>query len=48
MRQVDDAHDAVDEAQARGDEEQNGRVENGIQDLNDQDVHFRPRRIFLR
>jgi hypothetical protein len=35
MRQIDDPHDAVDQAEAGGDEEQNTGVKNGIQDLND-------------
>jgi hypothetical protein len=35
MCQIDDAHDAVNQAQASGDEEQNGRVKNGVQRLND-------------
>ncbi len=35
MRQIDDAHDAVDEAQAGSDEEQHGRVEQRVQHLDD-------------
>ena len=42
VRKVDDAHDAVNQAQARGNEEKNGRVENGIQNLNYQNVHCPP------
>ena len=39
MRQIDDAHDAVDEAQARGDQKQNRRVEERIEQLDDEDRH---------
>ena len=37
VRQVDDAHDAVDEAQARGDEEEHRRVEERVEHLDDED-----------
>ena len=32
---VDDAHDAVDEGEPAGDEEEDGRVEEGVQDVDD-------------
>ena len=47
MRQVDDAHDAVDEAQARGDQKQHRRVEQRIEHLDDEDRrrHYRLTRV---
>ena len=32
----------VDQAEARGDEKKNGGVEDGVEDLNDEDVHLHP------
>jgi hypothetical protein len=42
VRKIDNAHDAVDEAQAGGDEKEDGGIENGIQRLNDQGIHSCP------
>src|SRR5262245_16865282 len=39
VRQVDDAHHAINQAETRGDEKQNGGVEDGVEDLYEEDVH---------
>jgi hypothetical protein len=39
MRQVDDLHDPEDQAEAGGDQEQDGGVEDRVQNLDDQDIH---------
>jgi hypothetical protein len=42
MRHIHDPHDAVNEAQAGGDQEENRGVEKGIEDLDDENRHGLP------
>ena len=39
MREVDDAHDAVDQAEAARDQEEHRRVEQRVQEVDDEGVH---------
>ena len=44
MGEVDDAHHAVDEGEAAGDEEQDGCIEEGVEDVDEEEVHQSPAR----